>query len=233
MTIADFKTMVGAHVNRTVASFAESGVDILLAGMNDARRQAQRSRVFNLLRTEDAFLTTSALGADWMTGAKTTPGGATAVLMRQVDEVWNYGTSSIGATAYYPRTSMIDFATPGRFRHEMPRADALVRESDYRVNARFAYALGSKLYISNAMENTTVKLVGVKWLDDLTGAESPDIFLTYFTDWFKYATIAAMNNFLKHDQRFPVDATVTKSLWDSMVTYDGNFGQMGDVASLD
>lgn len=234
MTIANFKIMVAAYLNRTSASLVVSGVDLLLQAMNDARRGAQRAHVFELLRTEDAYLTTSMAGADWMTGCKTTPGGATAILMRRVDEVWNYGTS-LSPSTNYPRTTRIDFSYSGQFKRELPTADSqrIIYPQDYAIANRMAYAVGNKLYVTSVDTSTTYKLVGVAWLDDLTGAETPDIFLTYYTDWFKYATLAALNIYLKDSERFPIDVNVMENLWSSVKAHDGTIANMGESVTLD
>lgn len=235
MTIANFKIQIAAYLNRTVASFTVGGVDLLLGAMNDARRAAQREHAFELLRDEDIFLSTSAAGANWQTGCKTTPGGSTAVLMRRVDEVWNYSTSAVGVTAYYPRTTRIDFGYSGEFKRELPVADSqqIVYPQDYALSRRFAYLVGPKLFVSTTTTATIYKLVGIKWLDDLIDADTPDIFLTYYTDWFKYATIAALNVYLKDSERFAIDATVMGRMWTSVINHDGSIANAGESISLD
>jgi hypothetical protein len=233
MTIANFKLMVAAYMNRTAASLVVSSQDLLLQAMNDARRAAQRAHAFELLRTEDAYLTTSQAGADWTTGCKTTPGGATALLMRRVDEVWNYGTATTPST-HYPRTTRMDFGYSGEFKRELPTNDsALIRPQDYIISRKFAYCVGTKLYVTTVTAETTYKLVGIQWLDDLTGAESADVFLTYYTDWFKYATIAALNIYLKDTERFPVDVNVMEAMWQNVKNHDGSIANMGESATLD
>lgn len=234
MTITDFKTMVAAYLNRSVASLTVGGVDLLLQAMNDARRAAQRDHTFELLRTENAFLATSQAGANWMTACKTAPGGATPVLMRRVDEVWNYGTSSAPSTNY-PRTTRVDFGYTGQFKRDLPEADSNVTiyPQDYTIQKQFAYIVGENLYVTTVGAATTYKLVGVKWLDDLTGAETPDIFLTYFTDWFKFATLSALNVYLKDSERFPIDAAVVDRMWASVKSYDGSIANSGESINLD
>lgn len=237
MTITNFKQQVANALNRSLASFTSNSQDMILAAMNDARRAAQRAHAFELLRTEDAYLGTHLGGANWQTGCKTTPGGATAVAMRRLDEVWNYGTQVIGATTYYPRTSRIPFDYTGRFKRELPPTDRILiveqTQQTFTVSDQFAYAVGSNLFVTTVSTSTNYKLVGVKWLDDLTGAEDPDVFLTYFTDWFRYATIAALNVYLKDGERFPIDQTIMERMWQSVKSMDGEIANMGESASLD
>ena len=236
MTISNFKSTVAAYINRTVASLTSvNSQDLLLHAMNDARRGAQRDHNFEINRTEDAYLSTHLGGANWMTGCKTTPGGATAVLMKRVDEVWNYGSLVIGATTYYPRTSRIDYDSTGRFKRELPSVSGL-RETDpqsFSVQNRFAYTNGSLLHVTTVQTATIYKLVGIKWLDDLAGSEDTDPFVTYFTDWFKFATIAALNIYLKDAERFPIDMVAMSRMWESVKHMDGTIANMGESSNLD
>lgn len=235
MTLAAFKDMVAGYMNRTVASFNNGTTDFLLQAMNDARRAAQRGHDFELNRTEEAYLSTSSNGANWMTGAKTTPSGATAILMKRIDEVWRYGTTTVAGGTAYPRTSAYDFSYSRALRRELP---SISRQSLAYVEGTgsattLAYANGPLLYITNANSATIVKLVGIKFLDDLADGATPDIFLTYFTDWLKFATIGALNVYLKDGERFPIDATITETMWQSVKTFDGTIANMGESVDLD
>lgn len=238
MTIANFKTMVAAYMNRSLTSLTTTpGVDILLLAMNDARRDAQLAHDFELLATEDAYLSTHLGGAAWTTGCKTTPGGGTAVLMKRIDEVWNYGTALIGATTYYPRSTMVPFSYRGNFKRVLPTIDAAFvtnqTQQNFTVTDQFAYANGENLHVTASTTATIYKLVGIKWADDLTGSESPDMFLTYFTNWFKFATIIALNVYLKDSERFNIDAAVVGRAWELVKTMDGTISNMGQSVSLD
>lgn len=237
MTLAAFKQQVANYMNRTLASLtSDNSQDMLLAALNDARRAAQRDHCFELLRTEDAYLSTSQAGGNWQTACKTTPGGATAVLMRRIDEVWNYTTATAPST-HYVRTTRIDLGYSGQFKRELPPVDRtlVVQGSSqyYTVENEFAYCVGSTLYLTTVTTATIVKLVGIKFLDDLVDGDSPDIFLTYYPDWLRYATIAALNVYLKDGERFPIDMAVMDRLWQSVKTHDGQINQMGEAISLD
>jgi len=237
MTVANFKSMIAAYMNRTVASLtSDNSQDILLQAMNDARRGAQRDYCFEICKTEDAYLATHIGGANWMTGCKTTPGGNTAVLMRRIDEVWNYGTQAVGATTYYPRTTRVDFSYSGQFKRELLTSgdDVSLNYTAASVGSRkFAYATGSSLFLANTTTSTIVKLVGIKWLDEMTAASDEDIFLVYFTDWFKYATIAALNVYLKDSERFSIDMVAMEREWASVKMMDSTMANMGEYTTLD
>lgn len=236
MTIATFKQQIANMMNRTLASFTVNAEDMVIMAMNDARRQAQRDHEFELNRTEDAYLSTHLGGANWMTGCKTTPGGATAILMKRVDEVWNYSSYDIGATTYYPRTTHIPYGYTGQFKRELPTVDSRVITAQVLNTSnmgQFAYSNGTKLFVTGVSTATPYKLVGIQFLDDIDAASSPDIFLTYFTDWLRYATISALNIYLKDSERFPIDATILARLWQSVKTLDGTIANMGESVNLE
>lgn len=236
-TIANFKQQVANMMNRSLASLnAVNSQDMLLMAMNDARMAAQRSHEFELNRTEDAYLSTHLGGASWMTGCKTTPGGSTAVLMKRVDQVWNYSSFAVGATTYYPRTTRIPFDYSGRFTRELSIIDQRFnpnQASSVTAMDQFAYAVGDQLFVTTISSATIYKLLGIKFLDDLADGSSPDIFLTYFTDWFRYATIAALNVYLKDSERFPIDTNVLERLWQSVRALDGTIANMGESVNLE
>lgn len=239
MTIANFKQQVANMMNRTLASLnSVNSQDMLLMAMNDARMAAQRSHEFELNRTEDCYLSTHLGGANWMTGCKTTPSGATALLMKRIDEVWNFTTGGflIGATTYYPRTTRIPFDYTGQFKRELAIVDRRfnpAQSAGTTTMDQFAYANGPMLFVTTTTTATDYKLLGIKFLADLVDGDSPDIFLTYFTDWFRYATIAALNVYLKDSERFPIDQTVLNTLWQSVKTLDGTIANMGESVNLD
>lgn len=120
-------------------------------------------------------------------------------------------------------------------RRELPVADSnqIAYPQDYFLSNRFAYAIGPTLFITTVSSVVNYKLVGIQWLDDLTGAETPDIFLTYYTDWFKYATLAALNIYLKDSERFPIDASTMENLWQSVKAHDGMIANMGESVDLE
>jgi hypothetical protein len=237
MTIANFKVMVEAWMNRSTGSFTVGSFDCLLAAMNDARRAAQRDHDFELLRTQEAYLTTSAGGADWATGCKTTPGGGTAQLMKRVDSVWQYAATSISGSTFYLPTARIPFDTSGDLKRNLPVVDTqflTTNQPNPFVQTQFAYSVGTLLYVNGITTSTSVvKLFGIKYLDDLTGAESPDIFLTYFTDWFRIATIFNLNTYLKDSERFPIDVQMLTRTWESVKQMDGSISNMGEQSNLD
>lgn len=233
-TIANFKTQVANYMNRTSASLTSvNSQDMLLAAMNNARRVAQRDYAFELLR-KDCFLTTSIAGANWMTGCKTTPGGATAQLMRRIDTVWQYSTQG----SDYIRTQRIDLGNVNDYKRELPVNMGSVGQlitNPTSTQRPFAYLEGQSLKITTYASTaaTPFLLNGISFLDDLTGSEDPDIFLTYFTDWFLWGTIIQLNLYLKDTERFPVDVPTVDRLWKSVKEFDGQMANAGDGANLD
>lgn len=238
MTIANFKARVYGYINRSASLFTtteSASVDQVLQAMNDARRLAQRAYNFELNR-RDVFLSTSEVGANWMTGCVSTPGGATAVLMKRIDSVWNYSTNVVTAGTVYARISRIDMQSAGTFYNEVPvDPGSLTPNNQYlqRSRRKFAYLNGPTLYVTTVDTATPVLLNGISFLDDLTGAESPDIFLTYFTDWFFWATLMQLNQFLKDDQRISIDGPMVARLWETVKQMDGDIANSGDNARLE
>lgn len=235
MTIADFKARVAAIVNRDATLFAVGGVDNLLQAMNDARRAAQRDHNFQLLKRE-AFILASTLGTNWQTGCTATPGGS-AVQMKRIDGVWQYTTGTVGASTVYLRTAYIDSGVLGDFRRTLPVYDTaqliITNQPAWWSRRTFWYTQGNKLYVTNQTSQTSYLVEGIEWLPDLIGSEDPDIFLTYFTDWFTYATIAALNYYLKDNEKFPIDMALMQRLTESMKQMDGDIANAGNWTNLD
>ena len=240
MTLANFKARVYGFINRSATLFTtteSASIDQVLYALNDARKDAQRQYNFELLRG-DAFLTTSEIGANWQTGCKTTPGGATARLMKKIDGVYNYTTSTISAGTLYARTSRIDFGHVNDFRRELPvdeglMATNLTASSTLLARRKFAYMNGATLQLVSVDTATPVMLNGITWLDDMIDGDSPDIFLTYFSDWLFWNTLLQLNQFLKDSERINIDASFVNRLLQSMKEMDGQIANSGDNVTLD
>lgn len=235
MTKANFKAWIYGFINRVSTLFSTTTtatIDQVDYAMTNAIRAAQRGYSFALART-DAFLTTSEVGANWMTGCKTTPGGATAVLMRRIDSIWNYTTNTVTAGTVYARTSRIDYGNVGSFKRELPvDAGSLTLDQNSLTVARrkFGYLNGQTLCITTLGTATPVLVNGISFIDTCT---DDDIFLTYFTDWFFWATLIQLNQFLKDDQRINIDNAFVTKLWESVKEFDGATANAGDAVSLD
>jgi hypothetical protein len=240
MTIANFKARIYGFINRASTVFTTSdtaSIDHVLAAMNDARRAAQKEYAFELCRA-DVFLTTSEVGANWMTGCKTTPDGGTAALMKRIDSVWNYSTNTIPAGTAYIRTTRIDFGHVNDFRREVGVDGGSEFSSQTATGIqifrrKFAYMNGQNLCVVSVDTAAPLLLNGIKFLDDLTGNEDTDIFMVYFADWFFWATLIQLNQYLKDDQRLNIDASFVGRLWQAVKEMDGQIANSGDNATLD
>lgn len=241
-TISQLKARILGFINRdkTVFNTESSGnnIDQVLAAINDARRSAQREYNFALLQG-DAFLSTSEVGANWMTGCKTTPGGITTQLMKKIDSVYNFSTNVIPAGTVYVRTTKIDFGNVNDYKREVPvdsGSQYLLQQTATGIllaRRKFAYINGQMLSISTINTTSNVMVNGTTFLDDLLPSDSADLFLTYFTDWLFWATIAQLNQFIKDDQRINIDASFVGKLWQSVKEMDGQIANSGDSATLD
>jgi len=232
MTIADFKKRVGAIINRNPSLFVVDGHDNLLAALNDARRMAQRDHSFQLLK-KDFFYQIGPSGATWTTGKLTPSSGGTDVAVKRVDTLWNFAEVS----GTYARTSFIDSGVQGDYRRSLPVYDTsqliITNQPSTYVRRTFWYTQGDKLFVTNSTGPVWYLADGITFLDDLSDGSAPDIFLTYFTDWLVYATIGALNVYLKDSERFPIDAAVTNRLWESVKQFDGEIANAGQWTNLD
>ncbi len=241
-TISQHKARILGFINRdkTVFNTESSGnnIDQVLAATNDARRSAQREHDFALLQG-DAFLSTSEIGANWMTGCKTTPGGTTTQLMKKIDNVYNFSASTIPAGTVYIRTSKIDFGNVKDYKRELPvdsGSQYLLQQTATGIllaRRKFAYINGQILAISTVDTTANVMVNGTTFLDDLLPSDSPDLFLTYFSDWLFWATLIQLNQFIKDDARINIDATFVGKLWQSVKEMDGQIANSGDSVTLD
>lgn len=239
MTISNFKARIYGFINRGSSLFTtteSASIDQVLYCLNDARRIAQNSHMFEINRG-DVFLSTSEVGANWMTGCKTTPGGATAVLMNRVDSVWNFSTSTVSAGTLYRRTSQLWYKSVHQFEREIGRDDGALWEETATTTsstiAKFAYHNGATLHVTGIDEATNYLLNGIKFLDDVGADPHTDPFLTYFPDWLTWATLVQLNQFLKDDMRINIDMAFVDRLWQTVKEKDGQIANAGDISSLD
>jgi hypothetical protein len=238
MTYADFKTTVLSYVNRSSSIFTSGSLDYVLAAMNDARRAAQRDYTFNLNRTP-AFVQLSLNGQSLLTDFDTTPVSTTLIVMKQVDAVYEYDSASVSGTTKYYRTAKIPYFRQSVFELELKTSAAYLSGSTTQVvgteaiTKQFAYMQGVKMYHSTLTTPTWVMVDGVEWLADHAGGAVEDIFLTYFADWLKYATLMNLNQFLKDGERFSIDATFFNNLWESVKQFDAQQGASTGAISLD
>lgn len=242
MTIANFRATVAAFMNRSDASFTVNGQDIMLLAINDARRAAQRAHNFELLRvgmgTAGCFLTTSAGGANWQTGCTTQPAGAgNALMMKRIDSTWQFSTMTISGTSYSIPVARYPFDTSGDLKRNLPVVDTmflLVNQPNPFVQTQFCFCIGPLLFLAGANVSTqNIMLFGIQFLPDLVGSEQPDVFLTYFTDWLRMATVFHLNTYIKDTEQFPLDVQKMKIAWDTVTTMDGDIANMGEQANLD
>jgi hypothetical protein len=230
MTVAQLSDKIAAYIDRAGAALVTSGSsqDLILAAINDARRQAQRDHDFKLLEGS-AFITTDAAGTNYMTGAKTTPGGETAQKMKKISGVWNYSVSG----SYYLRTSRVDFGSIHDHSRNLPLQSS--GDETYATNnnsvPNFVYLNGPLLCANGATTATTYMIDGIKWMDDLV-AETSDVFVDYFADWIMWSSLLSLNNFLKDDQRMTISAQLLSRAWDSVRELDGSIANSGDWTSL-
>lgn len=229
MTYTNFKDLVCSYNNRLAALFATVGAqDVVLAAMNDARRQAQRKYKFNLCKRQ-AFVNLSILPQTFLSDFKSAPAGSTTVVVSRLDSLWEYGSATVASTtAYYP-TRQVDTRRSPELSYAVPQRPWPWQGSAVATTNQFAYCIGPNVYHSTLTTQTWHMAYVVEFLPDLTSSATTDVFLDYFTDWLKFATIANLNVWLKDSERFNIDANTMATLWESVVQYDSQQETIGDI----
>lgn len=230
MTYANFKDMVCSYSNRIAALYSTVGAqDVVLLAMNDARRQAQRLYKFNLCKRQ-AFVKVSVLPQSMLTDFDADPSGSGAlVIVNRLDELWEYGTATVAATTCYYPTKQLLIRRRAELEYAAPNPTWPNQHSTSAMTDSFAYSVGTNIYHSNLTVQTWYLAFVVEFLADHAGASVEDIFLTYFTDWLKWATLANLNYWLKENERIQVDAVLVASLWNSVTQFDSQHEAQGPI----
>lgn len=203
MKLANFKSRVAAYLNRVASSFVSNGVDNLLEAINDARRSAQLRYDFNWLR-KSGFITVPVAGTDWVVGVRTTPGGATPLRLKNIQEVWTY----TGTSAPYLKNERWTLGNGSGDVWDFPTPRARVQ--------------GPQLFIDGATTSSSVMVIGPEWKVDLVDGNTDDFFLEYGTTWLLYQTIQNLNLYLKEDSRVQIADAVVQRAWVDFCAWDGS-----------
>lgn len=233
MTIANFTDLVASYSNRVATLFTTSNAqDVILAAMNDARRQAQRDYRFNMNKRQ-VFAQLSLKPASFLTDFKADPTGSGAItVVSRLDTVWEYGTQTVASAAQYYPTREIDLRRSAEMSTSVASRPWPWQSNDIKATPDFVYLMGTDLRHSNLTVQTWFMAEATVFLPDLISSDSPDIFLTYFVDWLKFATILNLNIWLKDADRFNIDATIMTKLWSSVTQFDSQQSSPGNI-SLD
>lgn len=230
MTYTNFKDMVCSYSNRVAALYASVGAqDIVLIAMNDAIREAQRRYTFNSLGRR-AFVSLSMLPKSMLTDFYTTPALSTAMVVKRVDALWEYSSTSIASTTAYFPTKKIELRRRANLEYSIPTSPFTgTGTSNNPVTSDFAYLHGLNLHHSSLTTPTTVMADVVEFIPDHDGGASTNFFLNYGTDWLKFATLGNLNVWLKDSERFNIDANLITNAWNSLTQFDAQQAEMGEV----
>jgi hypothetical protein len=232
MTYANFKDQVVSYMNRAAAAVVTVGAqDLVLLAMNDVRRQAQRDYTFEGLSTQ-AFVSLSMVPKSMLTDFKTTPALSTTIVAKRVDALYEYGTATVGATTVYYPTQQIELRRRNALKSHIP-SDPTATALSTPALSQFAYIQGTTIAHTNLTTATTVLADIIEFMGDHAGASVEDIWLTYYTDWLKWATLAQLNLWLKDKERTPVDLELTGRLWEGVKRHDAQQALSVDDLSLD
>lgn len=239
MTYANFRDAVLSYSNRFAATFTTEGSqDVVLAAMNDARKAAQRLYTFNLNR-QPTFCSFSLVGKSLLTDFTTVPNG-TVIAVKQIDGVYEYYSTLVGSTTAYYRTAKMKMMRHSAFEKELAYSDQTLvnnMRQTYvtppgqmlRTPMNFVYLQGVKMYHSQLTTPQSYMCDSVVFLPDHDGGTSQDIFLSYFSDWLKYATIMYLNQFIKDTERIQIDKLFVDGLWESVKQYDSQQAAQGAI----
>ena len=232
MTYANFKDQVVSYMNRAAAAVVTVGAqDLVLAAMNDARRWAQREYAFDGNATQ-AFVSLSMISKSLLTDFYTTPALSTAVAVKRVDALYEYASTTVGATTVYYPTLQIELRRRNAIRPYIP-ADPLATALSAPSLSTFAYVHGTTIAHTNLTTATVVMADVIKFMADHAGDSTEDIWLTYYTDWLKFATLANLNIWLKDSERTVIDQNLVATLWASVKRHDAQQAVSTDDLSLD
>jgi hypothetical protein len=229
MDLVDLKKRIVGFAGRSQTALTQDGLDMVLAAINDARRQAQRSYNFQMLK-KTAFIQTSAAGADYMSACVTSPGGATQVRMKLLHRCFVYTNDG----GIYKPTARVPFDNVDDFAREVDAYAASGAEYPVAATVR-AYVEGRKFYVYPSTTPAWYMVRGIEWLSDLTGDEvsSDDLFLEYFSDWLLLASVQMLNFYVKEDQRVAISDAAVGRLWNTVTFMDGQLGAQGEWTNLD
>ena len=232
MTYANFKDMVVGYLNRAAAAVVTVGAqDLVLLAMNDARRIAQRSYDFEMLSTT-AFVSLSMIPKSMLTDFKTTPALSTTTIVKRIDALWEYGSTTVGATTVYYPTKSIEFRRKMSLRNHVPSDPNSAALSAPTIR-EFAYVQGVNIAHTSLTTATTVMADVIEFMPEHAGGSVEDIWLVYFTDWLKWATLANLNVWLKDSERTVIDANLINASWAGVKSFDARQAHSTDDLSLD
>lgn len=231
MLYSAFKDQTVSYLNRSAASIVtDAASDLVLVAMNDARRWAQREYNFSMLE-QQVFVELSMLQKSMLTDFKATPSGTTVVVKR-IDSMWEYGTTTVGATTVYYPTKEIRIRRRASLKKLVP-FDPNDTALSNPTQADFVYVQGTNIAHTNLTTPTWVMADAVVMLGEHAGGAVEDIFLTYHIDWLRWMTLANLNVWLKDSERTPIDANLLARSWDGVKQFDAQQAVSTDDLSLD
>lgn len=232
MLYSVFKDIVASYLNRAAASVVTaSATDLILTAMNDARRAAQREYTFEQA-SRQAFVQLSMIQKSMQTDFKDAPSGSNTVVVKRVDNLWEYSTTTISATTVYYPVKGIPFRRKLALKANVPfdpRENSLASPT----LTDFVYIQGQSIAHTNLTTPTWVMADVIEFLTDHAGGSVEDIFLLYHTDWLKWATLANLNVWLKDTERTQVDQLLLQRTWDTVKQLDSQQANSTDNLDLE
>jgi hypothetical protein len=239
VNLHDFKHCVSAYMQRDATVFDNEGTNLITQAANMARRWAERNHNFEACKTTSQIASVHYQNGALLS-AMTLRGTVTPVAVKSLEKAFLPFTDGNGE---FP----IDVISREKHIQRLQRHYDMMRTTDPKETApnstvsSFAVVRhGDMIYVnpadSAALGNTVIPVYFdiVRWLPEYTLDADHDFFLDYCADFMLLRTVYMLNFMIKEDARMPVNITLMKEAWDSILVCDNNIIlNASEDASLD
>lgn len=195
-TVGQMKSIVTLLLGNTnLTDYINSGQDLILVAMNNARRSVERLHDFNYSRVTGT-LSVASSGGD-LTAIQV---NSASVVLKRIYTV----SLPVSAGDYIPVEFMTEKDFSDRLQRQVGRTpyDSSLTAADYGISstAVVAYQRGQVLFLYPPSQITfpiTARIDIVEFLPDYTADGNTDFLLTYGTDYIQWATIYELNKMVK------------------------------------
>lgn len=239
MTLATFRSLVAAYMQRDETTFTYGALNLLTQAANMARRWAECQRNFELCRCQAQVANVHYQNGAQLSAA-TLKGTATSVLVKSIEKGFLPFSSGGGEFPIEVITRAKHIERVQRY-YERQVNTAPVDLAATNVTSYFSLVRhGDLIYLTPSdSENLgsttiTVYLDIVKWLPEYSGDSDTDFFLDYCSHFMLLRTVHMLNFLIKEDQRMPVSEKEMATAWQSVIAWDSSMiMNSAEDASLD
>lgn len=219
-------------------------IDLLLQSCNNARLYAERMIDFEYSRAQ-AYLVIASLvdGADlddaitWETRSEDED-DQVSIKIKKITTPWiSNNTSDLTPVKLSSKRAWNKRITRRSSYIADNRAVELTEQS---VTDVYLVQNGRTVFVSPASTNVftsgsvTMALDVIKWLDSYVDGNETDFLLEFCFDWMIWRAIYELNQYLKEDERVPVNEKLMLEAWDSVVKWNNELVEsISDDNTLD